>query len=350
MTVHIKDPVTPLKPEVSNDSEAAFKTPLTEMLGIRHPIICGGMFRVGRAPLAAAVSNAGGLGIITSATFDDLESFEDELKVLNKLTSKPFGVNINLFPTARQYTPADYLELCVRHGVRVLETSGQSPEPYIEQIKAAGMKIIHKVPAARFAKKAESIGCDAVAVVGNETGGHPGMTDVSTLVMLRQAAGKVRIPIIAGGGFGDGAGLIAALSLGADGIIMGTRFLATQECATHPAVKDWMVRATADDTLIIQKSIGSPMRVARNALAEHVVALEADGASLEQLLPHISGRRNPTVYSEGKLDEAVWSCGQVVGLIDDIPTCQELIDRIICEAFDATLALNKKNCLNKDKQ
>ncbi|MGO4909991.1 NAD(P)H-dependent flavin oxidoreductase [Pseudorhodobacter sp. W20_MBD10_FR17] len=324
--------------------EAVFKTQLTELLGIRHPIICGGMFRVGRAPLAAAVSNAGGLGIITSATFGDLDSFEAELKELNRLTTKPFGVNINLFPTARQYTPADYLALCVRHGVQVLETSGQSPEPYMEQIKSAGMKIIHKVPAARFAKKAESIGCDAVAVVGNETGGHPGMTDVSTLVMLRQAAGLVQIPIIAGGGFGDGAGLLAALSLGADGIVMGTRFLATQECATHPAVKDWMVKATSDDTLIIQKSIGSPMRVARNALAEQVIAMEAEGASLDQLLPLITGSRNPTVYSEGKLDDAVWSCGQVVGLINDIPTCSELIDRIISEAVDAMTKLTSKIC------
>lgn len=319
-----------------------FQTKLTEILGIQHPIICGGMFRVGRAPLAAAVSNGGGLGIITSATFPDLETFSAEVRMLRRLTDRPFGVNINLFPTARQYSPADFLEVCINECVQVLETSGHSPEPYMERIKTAGLKIIHKVPAARYARKAQSIGCDAVAIVGNETGGHPGMTDVSTLVMLRQVAGTVDIPIIAGGGFGDGAGLLAALSLGADGIVMGTRFLATRECATHQAVKDWMVGATAEDTVIIQKSIGSPMRVAKNALANRVVQMETEGASLEELLPLISGNRNPLVYSEGKLDDAVWSCGQVVGLIDDVPSCAELIDRIIAEAGAALACLNTK--------
>lgn len=155
-----------------------FQTKLTEILGIQHPIICGGMFRVGRAPLAAAVSNGGGLGIITSATFPDLETFSAEVRMLRRLTDRPFGVNINLFPTARQYSPADFLEVCINECVQVLETSGHSPEPYMERIKTAGLKIIHKVPAARYARKAQSIGCDAVAIVGNETGGHPGMTDV----------------------------------------------------------------------------------------------------------------------------------------------------------------------------
>lgn len=317
-----------------------FQTKLTRLLGIQHPIICGGMFRIGRAPLAAAVSNAGGLGIITSATFSDLETFSAEIKMLRKLTDKPFGVNINLFPTARQYAPADFLEVCINEGVPVLETSGQNPEAYIERIKKAGLKIIHKVPAAQYALKAQSIGCDAVAVVGNETGGHPGMTDVSTLIMVRQAASRIAIPLIAGGGFGDGEGLLAALSLGADGIIMGTRFLATQEAGAHQAVKDWMVAAKAEDTLIVQKSIGSPMRVAKNALASRVVQMETAGAGLEELLPLITGSRNPSVYFEGKLDDAIWSCGQAVGLISDVPSCAELIDRIIAEASAALASIN----------
>ncbi|MDX8443582.1 NAD(P)H-dependent flavin oxidoreductase [Mesorhizobium australafricanum] len=320
-----------------------FQTKLTDLLGIRHPIVCGGMFRIGRAPLAAAVSNAGGLGIITSATFPDLETFSAEVRLLRKQTDMPFGVNINLFPTARQYSPSDFLEVCIREGVPILETSGQSPEPYLERIKKAGLKIIHKVPAAQYALKAQRIGCDAVAIVGNETGGHPGTTDVSTLVMLRQAAKQMDIPVIAGGGFGDGAGLLAALSLGADGIVMGTRFLATREAGVHQAVKDWMVAAKADDTVIVQKSIGSPMRVAKNGLASRIVQMEADGATLEELLPFISGSRNPAVYFEGKLDDAIWSCGQVVGLVRDVPSCGELIDRIIAEAHAALASVNAQS-------
>lgn len=307
-------------------------TRLTEILGIRHPIICGGMFRLGRAELAAAVSNAGGLGIITSATFPDMDDFIAEVRDLKRSTQHPFGVNINLFPTARGYSPDDYIDVCIDEDVPVIETSGRSPERFIPKIKSAGMKIIHKVPAAHFAKTAERIGCDAVSIVGSETGGHPGMTDVSTLVMLRQAADAVRIPIVAGGGFGDGAGLAAALALGADGIIMGTRFLATKECPAHPAVKEWMISATPDDTVIIQKSIGSPMRVAKNAMSLRVVEMEREGANLQELLPYISGSRNPSVYSEGRLDDAVWSCGQAVGLVSDVPTCAELINRMIDEA------------------
>lgn len=316
------------------------KTRLTELLGIEHPIICGGMFRLGRAELAAAVSNAGGLGIITAATYEDEDSFRAELKKLNKLTDKPYGVNINLFPSARAFQPEDYIAICIEEGVPVFETSGRSPEPYMQQIKDAGIKIIHKVPGAAYARTAERVGCDAISVVGAETGGHPGMSDVGSLVMLRRAVENVSIPVIAGGGFVDGQGLLAALSLGAEGIIMGTRFLATQECPAHEAVKSWMLDASEDDTVIIQRSIKSPMRVARNEIALKVLQKESEGASLEELLPLISGTRNPLVYSEGRLDDAIWSCGQAVGLVKDIPTCQQLIDRIMTEANDSLGRLN----------
>ncbi|MCW0001576.1 nitronate monooxygenase family protein [Pararhizobium sp. YC-54] len=309
------------------------KTRLTEVLQIEHPIVCGGMFRLGRAELAAAISNAGGLGIITSATFPSADELVEEIRLLKSLTPKPFGVNINLFPTTRGPAAGDYLAASLREGVPVFETSGRSPEPYLRSIHDAGAKLIHKVAGAQYAKTAERLGCDVVSVVGNETGGHPGMADVGTIVMVRQAAETVGIPIIAGGGFGDGAGLLAALALGAEGIVMGTRFLATAECAVHPAVKTWMVDARADDTTIIQKSIGSPMRVAKNAMASRVVTMEQEGANLEQLLPFITGSRNPTVYSEGNLDDAVWSCGQAVGLVNDIPTCRELIERIVADAI-----------------
>jgi nitronate monooxygenase len=317
-----------------------FKTRLTDLLGIEHPIICGGMFRLGRAELAAAVSNAGGLGIITAASFPDAGSFRAELQRLKSLTAKPFGVNINLFPSAREFKTEAYIDICGEEAVPVVETSGHSPEPFISRLKAANIKVIHKVPGASYAQTAERVGCDAVCVVGNETGGHPGMSEVGTLVMLRRAMEKVRIPVVAGGGIVDGAGLVAALSLGADGVIMGTRFLATQECPTHPAVKNWMVNASEDDTVIIQKSINSPMRVARNELALKVLTMEAEGAGLEELLPLITGTRNPLVYSDGRLDDAIWSCGQAVGLVKDVPTCQELIDRIVGEAKAALDRVN----------
>ncbi|MGH8758790.1 MAG: NAD(P)H-dependent flavin oxidoreductase [Burkholderiales bacterium] len=309
-----------------------FKTRLTQLLGIDHPIVCGGMFRLGRSSLAAAVSNAGGLGIITSASFPDADLFRAELRMLKSLTDRPFGVNINLFPAARAFQPEAYIAICVEEGVPIVETSGRSPEPFMPQLKAAGITVIHKVPGAEYVKTAERAGCDAVSVVGSETGGHPGTSDVGTIVMLRRAVENASIPVIAGGGFVDGAGLLAALSLGADGIIMGTRFLATQECPAHPAVKQWMVGASENDTVIIQRSIKSPMRVARNEMALRVLEQEVQGAGLEEMLPLITGTRNPMVYSEGRLDEAVWSCGQAVGLVSDVPTCAELITRIMEEA------------------
>jgi nitronate monooxygenase len=317
------------------------KTRLTELLGIEHPIICGGMFRVGRAELAAAVSNAGALGIITAATFPEADLFREELRKLKSLTSKPFGVNINLFPSARAFKPEDYIDICIEEEVQVVETSGRSPEAFIPRLKEANIKIIHKVPGAKYALTAERVGCDAISVVGSETGGHPGMSDVGTLVMLRRAIESVDIPVIAGGGFADGAGLLAALSLGAEGLIMGTRFLATQECPVHQAVKQWMMDASEDDTLIIQKSIKSPMRVARNEIALEVLKKEGEGASLEELLPLITGSRNPLVYTEGRLDDAIWSCGQAVGLVEDVPTCQELIERIVAEAETTLEGLNR---------
>jgi NAD(P)H-dependent flavin oxidoreductase YrpB (nitropropane dioxygenase family) len=331
----------PLTPILVRKILLMFKTRLTELLGIEYPIICGGMFRLGRAELAAAVSNAGGLGIITAASFPDAASFRTELQTLKGLTTKPFGVNINLFPTARAFAAQGYIDICVEEGVPVVETSGRSPEPYMSRLKDASIKVIHKVPGASYVRTAERVGCDAVSVVGNETGGHPGMSEVGTLVMLRRAMENVRIPIVAGGGFVDGAGLLAALSLGADGIIMGTRFLATRECPAHPAVKDWMVNASEDDTVIIQRSIKSPMRVARNGMALKVLIREQERVGLEELLPLITGTRNPLVYSEGRLDDAIWSCGQAVGLVKDVPTCQELIDRIIGEARVALERVNR---------
>lgn len=308
------------------------ETRITNLLGIKHPIICGGMFRVGRAALAAAVSEAGGLGITTSVTQPTPEDLRNEIREIRRRTDKPFGVNINLFPTARPVKTEDYVQVVIEENVPVVETSGQSPEPYMEAFKKHEIFVIHKVPGVRYARTAERIGCDAVSVVGFETGGHPGMEDVGSIVLIPRTVDSVRIPVIAGGGIADGRGLAASLALGAEGVVMGTRFLATRESPVHENVKHWMVSADELQTAIIQRSISSPSRVALNAVAREVLQLEKRGTTLEELLPLISGLRAQQVYFEGNVDAGVWSCGQSVGLVRDVPTVKELIDRIMDEA------------------
>lgn len=312
------------------------RTRITELLGIEYPIICGGMFRVGRAPLAAAVSEAGGLGIITSATFETVEELRQEIRKARELTAKPIGVNINLFPSARKMPNEAYIDVLLQEGVRIVETSGRSPEAYIKLLKDNGVIVIHKVPGVRYAITAERVGCDAVTVVGFETGGHPGMEDVGHVVLLPKTVDAVKIPVLAGGGIVDGRGLAAALALGAEGIVMGTRFLATQESMVHDNVKQWMLEASELDTALVQKSIGSASRVARNAVALEVMEAEKRGASLEELLPLITGTRSVRVYQDGDVDAGIWSCGQSVGLIHDIPTVRDVVNRIVEEAKQAT--------------
>lgn len=308
------------------------RTRITDLLQIEHPIICGGMFRVGRAPLATAVSEAGGLGIITSATFETGEELRHEIRRVRERTNKPFGVNLSLFPSARNIPNEQYIEVLLEEGVRIVETSGRSPEPYMKRLKDNGVIVLHKVPGVRYAQTAERIGCDAVTVVGFETGGHPGMEDVGHIVLVPQTVDAVQIPVLAGGGIADGRGLAAALALGAEGVVMGTRFLATRESMVHDNVKQWMIRASELDTLLVQKSIGTTSRVAKNAVALAVMEAELRGATFEELLPLITGERSRSVYQEGDLDAGIWSCGQSVGLVRDIPTVQKLMDRMISEA------------------
>jgi len=307
-----------------------FETRITKLFGIKYPIIQGGMVYLSQARLVAAVSNAGGLGILTSANINTKEAFRDELKKVKSLTDKPFGVNINLAPAQRPVDNATYIDILIDEGICIVETSGRSPEALMKQFKQGGVIVVHKAPGeVRFAQTAEQIGCDAVSVIGMECGGHPGPNDTSTLVLVRAAVEKIKIPIIAGGGFGDAAGFVAALALGADGVLMGTRFMATKECPAHPKFKEWLVKASETDVIVTQRSIRAPSRNLRNGPAEKVLEMESKGASLEELLKYTSGQNSLKVYFEGDLEAGLAECGQVVGLIHDVPTVKEVIDSII---------------------
>lgn len=308
------------------------RTRITDLLQIQYPIICGGLYRVGRAPLAAAVSEAGGLGIITSATFETAEELRQEIRRAKELTAKPVAININLFPSVRKMPNDAYIDVLLEEGIRIVETSGRSPEPYMKVLKDNGVTVIHKVAGVKYAKTAERVGCDAVTVVGFEAGGHPGMEDVGNVVLVPQTVDAVNIPVLAGGGIADGRGLAAMLALGAEGVVMGTRFLAARESMVHDNVKQWMVQASELDTALIQKTIGSISRVARNNVALKVMEAERRGAGLEELLPLISGQRVVQVYNEGNIDAGIFSCGQSVGRIQDVPTVKEIITRMVSEA------------------
>jgi nitronate monooxygenase len=316
-----------------------FRTRITELFGIRYPIICGGMYWIGRAELIAAMANAGGLGFLTAATFEDVNDLRAEIRKARDLTDGPIGLNINLFPALRPQPIEAWVEVACEEKIPVVETSGRSPEGIVEPLHAGGVKIMHKVPGARYARTVERLGCDAVCVVGHECGGHPGMDEVTTLVMVPATVDAVSIPVVAAGGFADGRGLVAALALGADAVLMGTRFMATKECRGHPGWKEWLVNATEADTTYIMKSIKNPSRVAKNAVAAKVAEMENRGATLEELLPIIAGQGG-AVFDDGKIDSQLASAGQAVGLIHDVPTVKELIDRIVEEAIQTREGLN----------
>ncbi len=307
-----------------------FETRLTKLLGIKYPIIQGGIIYLARAELAAAVSNAGGLGIITSASFPNKETLREEIKKAKSLTDKPFAVNINLSPARRPPNNQEYIDVLINEGVRIVETSGRSPEAFMKQLKDGGVKVIHKAPGAiRFAQTAESIGCDAVSIIGYECGGHPGPDDISSLVLARRAVEMLQIPVIAGGGFADAAGFVAALALGADGVLMGTRFMATKECPAHPKFKEWLLQAVETDTVVIQRSIRIPARCLRNEASTKALDMENRGAPLEELLTVTGGGNEQKVYFQGELDAGIAECGQVIGFIHDIPTVKELMESLV---------------------
>jgi nitronate monooxygenase len=281
------------------------------------------------------------LGIITSATFEHPEDLRAEIRLAQSITTNPIAVNINLFPSVRKVPNEQYIEVLVEEGVRIVETSGRSPEPYMKRLKDNGVTVIHKVAGVKNAKTAERLGCDAVTIVGAEAGGHPGMDDIGSLVLVPQTVDAVNIPVLAGGGIADGRGLAAMLALGAEGVVMGTRFMATKESYIHDNIKEWMIHATESDTSLIQKSIGSQSRVAKNAVALQVLEAEQKGATLEELLPLLSGTRAARVYTDGDVDGGIWSCGQSVGLIHDVPTVKELMEEIVRQAKEAASRANR---------
>jgi nitronate monooxygenase len=310
------------------------KTRITEMLGIRHPIIQGGMHYVGFAELAAAVSNAGGLGIITGLTQPTPEDLAREIERCRAMTDKPFGVNLTFLPAVKPPDYPGYVRTIVEHGVKVVETAGNNPQKWLPELQKAGIKIIHKCTSVRHAKKAESIGVDALSIDGFECGGHPGEDDVPNFILLPRAADELRIPFVASGGMADGRSLVAALAMGAEGMNMGTRFIATKEAPVHDAVKQAIVKATELDTRLVMRPLRNTERVLDNAAVQKLLEKERTlGANLkfEDILPEVAGVY-PRVMREGQVDAGAWSCGMVAGLIKDVPTVKELVDRIMAEA------------------
>ena len=310
------------------------KTRLTEMLGIRHPVVQGGMQWVGTAEMASAVSNAGGLGILTGLTQPTPEALCKEIDRCREMTDKPFGVNLTILPTIKPVPYEEYAQAIVDSGIKIVETAGRNPEPFMPLFKGAGIKVIHKCTSIRHSLKAEKIGCDMVSVDGFECAGHPGEDDVTNLILLPLAARRLKIPFIASGGFGDGRGLAAALAMGADGINMGTRFMVTREAPIHENVKQAMVDASELDTALIYRSLRNTARVFKNSIAEKVVEIESrpGQTDFEDIRPLVQGAKGKELFEDGDLDRGIWSAGMVVGLIDDIPSCQELIERIVNEA------------------
>lgn len=310
------------------------KTRITELLGIQHPIIQGGMHYVGLAELASAVSNAGGLGVITGLTQPTPELLAKEIARCREMTDKPFGVNLTFLPTFTAPPYPEYIQAIAEGGVQIVETAGNSPEKLMPAFKAAGIKVLHKCTSVRHALKAERIGCDAVSVDGFECGGHPGEDDVPNMILLPRAADELKIPFIASGGMADGRSLVAALALGADGINMGTRFVATKEAPVHQNVKAAIVRATELDTRIILRHLRNTERVLNNAGVQRIIEIEKEkgaAVTVEDLKDHLFGVYNK-VMVEGEMDAGAWSCGMVVGLIHDVPSVGELVGRVMAEA------------------
>ncbi len=312
------------------------KTRITELFGIEHPIIQGGMHFVGFAELAAAVSNAGGLGIITGLTQKTPELLAREIARCREMTDKPFGVNLTFLLTFAKPPYPEYIQAIIEGGVKAVETAGRNPQEHMATMKAAGIKVIHKCTSVRHSLKAEAIGCDAVSVDGFECGGHPGEDDVPNFILLPRAAEELKIPFVASGGMADGRSLVAALALGAEGMNMGTRFMATKEAPIHQNVKDAIVRASELDTRLIMRKLRNTERVLMNAGVERILEIErakGDAITISDVHDQVAGIY-PKVMIEGDMESGAWSCGMVAGLIHDIPSCAELISRIMREADD----------------
>src|SRR4030095_8004593 len=308
------------------------RTRCTDLVGVEHPIVQGGMQWVGRAELAAAVSEAGGLGIITALTQPTPDDLRKEIDRARTLTKKPIAVNLTILPTIKPPPYAEYRQAIIDSGIRLVETAGNKPQEHVDEFKKHGIKVIHKCTSVRHALSAERMGADAISSDGFECAGHPGEDDTPGLILIPAAADKVKIPMIASGGFGDGRGLVAALALGAEGINMGTRFMCTKESPIHQLVKEQIVANDERQTELIFRTMRNTSRVAKNPISTQVVPMEKEGAKFEDIRELVPGARGKMVYATGDADHGIWSAGQVQGLIHDIPSCAELVSRIMREA------------------
>jgi nitronate monooxygenase len=309
------------------------KTRITELFGIERPIVQGGLMWIATAQLASAVANAGGIGFMTALTFQETEDLRAEIRKCRKMTNKPFGVNLTFLPSLRTIDYPAYIKVCMEEGIKFIETAGRNPEPYMEQLKSAGIKVVHKCTSVRHAVKAEKIGCDAVSIDGFEAAGHPGEDDVTSLILIPLTRDAIKIPIIASGGFANGRGLVGCLGLGADGMNMGTRFVATREAPVHDNVKQALVNHGERDTRLIMRTLRNTERVLHNPIVDKVLEIESRGnTKIEDIVPYVSGLVGKEMLEDGQMDKGVLSVGQSMGFIRDIPTCRELLDGIMKEA------------------
>ncbi|QIX48505.1 nitronate monooxygenase [Rhodococcus sp. DMU1] len=321
-------------------------TRFTDLFGIEHPIVQGGMQWVGRAELVAATANAGALGFLTALTQPTPEALAAEIARCREMTDRPFGVNLTILPAIAPPPYAEYRQVIIESGVRIVETAGNNPAEHMPAFKAAGVKVLHKCTSVRHALKAEALGVDALSIDGFECAGHPGEDDVPGLILIPAAARALRIPFIASGGFADGRGLVAALALGADGINMGTRFMCTVESPVHERVKQWVVDASELDTELIFRPLRNTSRVAGNAVSRRVVQILAEGGNFDDVRELVAGARGRLVHEEGDLDLGIWASGLSQGLIHDIPTVVEMVTRIVCEAEELVRGRLARLCVN----
>jgi nitronate monooxygenase len=312
-----------------------FKTRITEMFGIKYPIIQGGLMWLARAELAAAVAEAGGIGFMTALSHDSPDKLRNEISKVRGMTDKPFGINLTFLPSLRPPDFPAYVRVCIEEGVRFIETAGRNPVAFMPMLNEAGIKVIHKCTSIRHALTAQRIGCAAVSIDGFECAGHPGEDDVTSLILVPVARDTLDIPIVSSGGFGDGRGLVASLALGADAMNMGTRFVATVECPIHDAVKQALVHANERDTRLLMRTLRNTARFLANDNTEKVLEIEARGdATIQDIKQYMSGLEGKVMIETGDLNQGVFSAGQVIGMIRDVPTVQELFDRIVGEATE----------------
>ena len=308
------------------------RTRFTEMFGVQHPVVQGGMQWVGRAELTSAVANAGALGFLTALTQPTPEDLIKEIARCREMTDKPFGVNLTILPTLVPRPYGEYIDAIISSGIKIVETAGNNPKPFLPKFKENGIKVIHKCTSVRHGISAEKIGVDAISMDGFECAGHPGEDDVPNLVLLPAAANVIKIPMIASGGLADARGLVAALALGCEGINMGTRFMATKEAPIHQNVKEALVGSDERSTALILRTLKNTSRVYGNSVAKKAIAMEQEGKGIAEIGPFIAGAKGRVVYETGDMEHGIWSAGTSMGLIDDIPSCKELVERIVSEA------------------